>query len=77
MKLLKIIGRADTIAFYHSTLSYGTVHGVKLPSLSEFLALALKESTPEDQVLDAKADKILEAEALRQFNERKAKNGRQ
>ena len=74
-KLLRVIGRANLIDFYNNTLSYGTIHGAKLPSLSEFLELTLKETPKDGASFDDNTDKFLEAEALKRLEERR-RNGK-
>lgn len=71
---LKIIHRAELIDFYNDLLSYGTIHGAKLPSLGDFLGTNLKESTTS--TFDEKTDKILEAEALKRFEEKRRQLGK-
>ena len=71
--LLKIIRRADLIDFYNSILSYAVVHDKKLCSLDEFLALTSSEEKKEPKAFDETTDRLLEAEALKRLNERRAK----
>ncbi len=73
--LLKVINRAELTDFYHSLLSYATVHGQKLPSLPEFLDLTLTDSEKEQTVFDEKTDKFLEAQALQRLEERRQRGG--
>jgi hypothetical protein len=71
---LKIIDKSNLIDFYNSILSYGLIHGAKLPSLDEFL----DSSKPKEEKasnFDEKTDKLLEAEALKRLNERRGTFG--
>jgi len=70
--LLKVIDKAHLVEFYGQLLSYGTIHGVKLPSLGEFLNLTSKESPADSKEFDESTDKLLEAHALKRLNERRA-----
>jgi len=74
--LLRVIGKADLVEFYNQLLSYGTIHGSKLPSLDEFLHLSLNEGAEEAKAFDEKTDKLLEEQALKRLQERRMKNGR-
>ena len=76
VKLMRAVGRADLIDFYNSTLSYGTIHGAKLPSLNEFLDLTLNETRKEDSsTFDENTDRFLEEQALKKLEERR-RNGK-
>lgn len=74
--LLKVIDKAHLIAFYDSLLSYATVQGQKLPSLTEFLALSLNQEDQDVSGFDEKTDKELEALALARIAERNLQHGR-
>lgn len=73
--LLVVIARADLVEFYSDLLSYGTIHGAKLPSLNEFLDLSLNKESTKESSFDEKTDKVLEAQALKLLEERRAKHG--
>lgn len=73
---MQVIHRADLVQFYNQLLSYGTVHGAKLCSLDEFLALSSGNSGNEPKAFDADTDKILEAEALKRLAERRQVHGK-
>ncbi len=59
---MKAINRAKAIEFYESTLSYGSIHGAKLPSLEEFLGVSLGDK--QASAFDSKTDEALEKIAL-------------
>ena len=71
--LLKVINKDNLVQFYNSILSYGTIHGAKLPSLNEFLDASLEHDEGASS-FDSETDKILEAEALKRLNERRQLN---
>lgn len=73
--LLKVINRADLVEFYNRLLSYGTIHGAKLCSLDEFLALSSGNSGPAPTAFDENTDKTLEEMALKRLAERQAQRG--
>jgi hypothetical protein len=72
---LKVIGRADLVEFYTQLLSYGTIHGAKLCSLDEFLALTSGKDQDAPKVFDEDTDRILEERALKRLHERRPVNG--
>jgi hypothetical protein len=72
--LLKVINKSDLVEFYNSLLSYGTIHGAKLPTLNEFLGASLNKDQDAVPQFDDATDKILEAEALKRLNERRNQN---
>lgn len=69
--LLKVINRSDVVDFYNSILSYRVAQAKEFPSLNEFLELSLNESPKEQNSFDEKADKVLEAHALKLLEERR------
>jgi hypothetical protein len=69
--LMKVINRADMVSFYNSILSYRASQSPKLPSLEEFLSVALKDKDQKENVFDEKADKQLEQYALKRLEERR------
>ncbi len=71
---LRVVGKAQLVEFYTSVLSYGSVHGVELRSLDEFLALASEDKTKEPKDFDQNADSFLEAQALKSLAERQRAN---
>lgn len=73
-QFLKIIHRAELIDFYNSILSYGTIHGAKLPSLNEFLGSNLQSS--ETSNFDPETDKAMEAIALKRLEEKRRELGK-
>lgn len=74
--LLKVINKSDLVDFYNNLLTYGSIHGAKLPSLNEFLELSSKEKNQEPNNFDESTDKILEAAALKRLEERRLKHGK-
>lgn len=74
--LLLVIGKADLVQFYNRLLSYGTIQGVKLPSLHEFLRLSSNSSEEPEKTFDESTDRFLEEQALKRLNERRSINGR-
>jgi len=72
--LLKVINRSELARIYTEILSYRASRAKELPSFDEFLAVTLKESPTKENVFDEKADKALEAYALKRLEERR-KNG--
>lgn len=72
--LLKIINKADLVEFYNQLLSYGTIHGAKLPSLPEFLSLTSGKGQKDVNGFDEETDKFLEAKARELLEERRLKN---
>lgn len=74
--LLKVIDRAGLVEFYNQLLSYGTIHGAKLCSLEEFLALTSGKGKEEPKGFDEDTDKFLEAQALKRLHERSQKHGK-
>lgn len=69
--LLQVINKSELVRFYTTILSYRASRAKELPSLNEFLAVTLNESQTEEKVFDEKADKALEAYALKRFEERR------
>lgn len=73
--LLNVIQKSKTVEWYEQLLAYATVHRVKIPSIDEFLDLSLKEKPIEKLQFDEKADKALEAHALKRLEEMRANGG--
>ncbi len=73
--LLDAIGNAELVEFYTQILSYGTVHGVKLPSLTEFLNLTSNKGANDQTSFDEKTDTLLEQQALKRLAERQKLHG--
>ena len=74
--LNKVITKSETQKFYTSILSYRASRAKELPSLEEFLALALNEKPKEASGFDDKTEAILEAHALKTLEERRKQNGK-
>lgn len=68
--LIKIIRKSEMVEFYNDLLSYGTIHGVKLPSINEFLGASL-EHTEEKTPFTKDVDEALEREAFKRLEERR------
>jgi hypothetical protein len=73
--LIQVIHKSEKTEFYNRLLSYGTIHGVKLPSLNEFLSLTSSKGENGPKEFDEETDKFLEAEALKRLHERRKVNG--
>lgn len=74
--MLQTINKAHLVEFYNDILSYGTVHGAKLPSLEEFLAASLNESAESVSSFDQSTEEKLEALALKRLEEQRAEHER-
>ena len=75
---LKNVIHRNTLTEYYSDLAIAaTVQKVKIPSLDEFLNLALNnKGDAGSTTFDAKTDQKLSDFALRRLKERQAKHGR-
>ena len=78
VKFLRLVGHLELVEFYEQSLSYRMAAQKELPSLEEFIALASNKDKDGNapKVFDEKADKFLEAEAMKRLAERQKQNGR-
>ena len=73
---IKVIQRDEVTQFYTEIMSYRASRAKEVPSLDEFLQVALKETPKTENVFKPDADKQLEEHALKRLKERQAASGK-